>query len=150
VPEKIATENLVIALSHVTHFKRACDVHDATAVFGVIGEYSGVFAKSIKPAKGRIIKLIGDAILMTFPARQAGKALAALKDAQAEADRLLKSFDAECRVQIKVTAGRLACGMLGPPGDERYDVMGDPLNRLFLTPWADFAVSQSASELAKA
>lgn len=146
----IATEHLVVALSHVTHFKRACDVHDAAAVFRVIGEYSGVFARAIKPAKGRIIKLIGDAILMTFPAKHAAKALPALREAQAAANAVLREFDAECRVQIKVNAGRLACGMLGPPGDERYDVLGNPLNALFLTPWADFAVSPAAAELARA
>jgi hypothetical protein len=37
--------------------------------------------------------------------------------------------------------------MLGAPGEERLDVIGDALNQLFKAPWGDFDVSADVAAL---
>jgi hypothetical protein len=37
--------------------------------------------------------------------------------------------------------------MLGSPGQKRFDVVGDALNRLFKAPWGDFKVSSEIDAL---
>ena len=39
---------------------------------------------------------------------------------QARAGELWRGFDERCRVQVKVGAGTVHCGQLGPPGAERF------------------------------
>ena len=38
-------------------------------------------------------------------------------------------------------------GPLGPPGEERYDIVGDALNQLFKAPWGDFELSPEVQAL---
>jgi hypothetical protein len=49
-----------------------------------------------------------------------------------------RQFDERCCVQVKGRVGSVLTGMLGPPGEEHYDVIGDALNELFKAPWRDF------------
>jgi hypothetical protein len=58
-----------------------------------------------------------------------------------------RGFDERCRVQIKVGAGTLRCGPLGPPGAERFDIVGDALNSLFKAPWSDFSMTPDVTAL---
>ncbi len=74
-------------------------------------------------------------------------AVEALRSAQARGTSRWRAFDARCRLEVKVEAGAMVCAPLGPPGDERPDVYGDALNRLFKAPSGDFVVMPEVDAL---
>src|SRR5207247_268245 len=100
---------------------------------------------------GRVIKYLGDGALLTFPVHRARDAVSALREIQAAGSASWGEFDPRCRVQVKVGLGTVVGGMLGAPGDERFDIVGDALNRLFKAPWGetagDFVVAPEVAEL---
>ena len=80
-------------------------------------------------------------MLLTFPVDRCGEAVLALRVVQEDASELWRRFDERCRVQVKVGVGKVVCGQLGTPGEERFDIVGDALNRLFKAPWGDFELT---------
>lgn len=59
----------------------------------------------------------------------------------------MREFDERCHVQVKGPVGSVLAGMLGAPGEERFDVIGDALDQLFKAPWQDFDVSLQAGDV---
>lgn len=133
-------EQLVIAVTHVPGSTKACARRGDVAMFDTLQAYYALAADAAAAAGGRVVKPIGDGILLSFPVVRASQAVEALRVFQERATALWRAFDPECTVQVKVGAGTVRSGRLGAPGDERYDLVGDALNRLFKAPWADFVV----------
>jgi hypothetical protein len=73
--------------------------------------------------------------------------VSALQGAQRESAKLWTEFDAGCRVQLKVGAGPVIAGTMGPPDDQRFDVYGDTLNRLFKMPPEEVVISPEVQAL---
>ena len=90
---------------------------------------------------------MGDGVLVVFPLPRAKDAVDALRLLQSAATTLWSQFDARCRVQVRVGAGRLASGVMGPPGAERFDVYGTALNDLFKAPPGDFVIMPELAAL---
>jgi class 3 adenylate cyclase len=109
-------------------------------MFDTLQAYYALAADAAAAAGGRVVKPIGDGILLSFPILRASQAVEALRVFQERATALWRAFDSECSVQVKASAGAVRSGQMGAPGDERYDIVGDALNRLFKAPWADFVV----------
>ena len=107
-------------------------------MFAVLSAYYSVVADAAAAAGGRVIKVMGDSALLTFPLDRARVAVQSLHELQERATTLWRKFDDRCHVQVKVSLGSVMCGMLGAPGDERLDIVGDSLNSLFKAPWRDF------------
>ena len=140
-------EHLILAVAHVCEFTRSCaDRGDATT-FATLEEYYRLAAEAAESAGGRLVKPIGDGVLLTFPPAGATHAIEALHEFQRRATALWRGFDARCHVQVKIGAGSVVCGLLGAPGDERPDVVGSALNALFKAPWQDFAVAPEVAAL---
>lgn len=54
--------------------------------------------------------------------------------------QLWQAFDRRCRVRVKLGAGTLVRGRIGPPGEERADVYGDVLNQLYKASGEEFLI----------
>lgn len=133
-------ETLVLAVTSVNGATAACAEHGDRPSLATLLRYYAVVAAAVERADGRVVKVMGDGMLVVFPVARAGEAIATLRGAQAEANRVWASLDARCRVVVKVGAGRVLSGDFGPPGAERYDVHGDALNRIFKAPSGEFTV----------
>ena len=92
---------------------------------------------------------MGDGILLTFPPQNPSAAVGCLRMLQAKATALWQQFDNRCRMQVKVGIGRVVLGMLGPPGEQRLDIVGSELNHLFKAPWGDFEITAELARLLK-
>jgi len=141
------TERLLFAVTHVPGSTMACAARGDAAMFATLQAYYVLAAQAVAGVGGRFIKGIGDGILLTFPPDRVGAVVPALRSLQEDATTLWRGFDERCRVQVKVGAGVLHCGLLGAPGAERFDIVGDALNALFKAPWSDFHVSPDAAAL---
>ncbi|HKG94004.1 MAG TPA: hypothetical protein VKA84_18995, partial [Gemmatimonadaceae bacterium] len=124
-------EHLVLALTQVAGASAACAERGDAATVETLADYYAVLAGAAADAGGRVIKVIGDGALLVFPRARARDAVDALRDAQGRGTARWQALDPRCRVLVKVGAGPVVHAPMGPPGEERDDVYGDALNRLF-------------------
>jgi len=110
------TEELVFAIAAVDGSTRVGRTRPDLEMAAVLSEYYALAAESLSSSQGRIIKVIGDGILVVFPVSRAREAVAALRRFQSSATALWSEIDPSCRAQVKVGVGTLATGPFGPPG----------------------------------
>jgi adenylate cyclase len=97
-------------------------------VAGFLQEFYALAAAHLEAAGGQIVKLMGDAGLVIFPeegVEQGVFALAELTQA-ARAAGLERGFDVYLNVSVHF--GPVLQGTFGPPGQERFDVIGKTVN----------------------
>jgi class 3 adenylate cyclase len=140
-------EKLILALANVPESTKACADRGDAAMFATLQAYYVLAADAAAAAGGRFIKPIGSGVLLTFPPDRAATAIEVLRSFQQRGTALWREFDERCHVQVKVAAGSVMCGLLGAPGEERFDVVGTALNALFKAPWQDFAVAPEVAAL---
>jgi class 3 adenylate cyclase len=138
-------QRLLIAATRVPGSTKACTAHGDLATFATLQTYYAIAAEEAAGAGGRFVKAMGDSVLLTFPLDRTDGAVAALHHLQERATILWRQFDQRCYVQVKGRVGSVLAGMLGAPGEEHFDVVGDAVNQLFKAPWHDFDVSSNGS-----
>lgn len=139
---------LLLAVTRVPGSTLACAARGDAAMFAALEAYYAIAAQVTRDAGGRFVKAMGDTILLTFPLEHADAAVAGLSELQQRGTTMWRQFDERCCVQVKGRVGSVLTGMLGPPGEEHYDVIGDALNELFKAPWRDFDVRSNAGDVA--
>jgi class 3 adenylate cyclase len=137
----------IFVLVGVAGSSAACSTRGDLPTARVLAEYYTLVADAARPAEGRIIKVIGDGVLLTFPTARVRDAMAALRTLKRDGTRLWQRFDEGCRIQLKIGAGSVVAGQMGPPDDQRFDVYGDALNRLVKMPNDDVVISPEARAL---
>ncbi len=135
------TVELILAVTHVLSYTKACKAHGDADTFTLLSRYYAAVADAATRVDGRVIKVLGDAVLLTFPVDRCREVVETVRELQENTSEMWQRFDDDCRVQVKVGVGAVVCGDLGPPGDERFDIVGDALNRLFKAPWGDFELT---------
>jgi class 3 adenylate cyclase len=134
-------QRLLIAATRVPGSTKACAANGDLATFATLEAYYAIAAEEAVSAGGRFVKAMGDGVLLIFPLDGTDGAVTALHHLQERATIVWRQFDSRCYVQVKGRVGSVLAGMLGPPGEERFDVVGDAVNQLFKAPWQDFDVS---------
>lgn len=140
-------KRMLFAVSQVPGSTKACAARGDSEFFDTLQEYYSLAARTAESAGGRFIKPIGDGVLISFPEDQAAAAIQALRAFQERGTELWRSLDKRCYVQVKVGAGIVQCGLMGAPGAERFDLVGNALNALFKAPWSDFHISPDVAAL---
>src|SRR6185295_8165401 len=133
-PHMISETELVFAISSVAGSTAACATHGNIAALAMSSKYYELGFSLTKKAGGKVVKVLGDGMLMSFPVDRAKEAVAVLKELQNQGTEMWQAYDARCRVQVKASYGRLLVTKVGPPGDERDDLFGHALNMLFKLP----------------
>jgi class 3 adenylate cyclase len=137
---------LLIAVSDLTAFTRSvAAMGDAVRLFRLMDEYAEFVGDLVAASGGTVVKFIGDAVLMTWPAEQADAAVRALFRLRDEGDAwwAARGLPA-CRHGIKAHVGSVARGHLGVRGDKRPDVLGEAVNGCFLLKGHGLVVSPQA------
>jgi adenylate cyclase len=138
---------VVLALADVTGFALACRNRTDLETFRLLDRLYEMAGAAAEAAGGKLVKPMGDAVLMVFPVEQARPAVAALQDLKQKADACWFEICPGSRLQIKAHAGPVTCGLMGAAGDKRFDVIGRTVNDLFLRPREEFAVSPALRQL---
>lgn len=141
------TVDVVFAVLSVAGATAACATHGDAATVDTLTTYYSLVDETIERAGGRVIKVMGDGVIVTFPVSRARDVIEILRLLQEVATKRWQLFDPRCRLQVKVGAGTLISGLLGPPGRERDDLYGDALNQLFKLPSDDFVLSPAMKRL---
>lgn len=132
---------LVFSVVSVAGATAACATHGDAATVDQLNRYYTLAAALVRVAEGVVVKVMGDGLVITFPGDRAAEAVRALRELREQANEQWQRFDSRCRVEVKVGYGPLVVCALGPRGEERPDVYGDALNRLFKQRSADFLVT---------
>jgi class 3 adenylate cyclase len=85
-------------------------------------------AERLRPAGARVVKFMGDAGLAVFPKESAEGAIFALADFARDAREMAREFGLDTWLNVSVHVGPVLVGSFGPPGDERFDVIGKTVN----------------------
>ncbi len=116
----LRTENLVIVLTDIVGYTEASEQKSRRESEEFLGNYSAILLPIIKRFKGRLIKTIGDALLMVFKSPTDAMICAmAMQDALFEYNRPIPS---EKQIHIRVAAS------LGEVRVVKEDIFGDPVN----------------------
>lgn len=132
---------LVFSVVSVAGATAACAAKGDAPTVEQLRRFYTLAASVVRQADGRVVKVIGDGVIISFPARRAKEAVRALHVLQDDGNEQWKRFDDRCRVQVRAGYGEVFAGALGPAGDERPDIYGDALNRLFKQPAGDFVIT---------
>lgn len=124
---------MVVAGVDVTGFAQVCEGRPDIEIFDTLHEYYECVGKVVSGAGGRIVKFIGDAVLIVFPEQQAVLAASILTDLKQVVQPIWSRVDDGCRVRMKAHIGTVVCGPIGP--DTTFDVIGKVVNELFQMPW---------------
>ena len=85
-------------------------------------------ADRIAPAGGRIVKFMGDAGLAVFGPEAGERVIFALADLARDARAAAGRHGLDAYLNVSVHVGPVLAGAFGPPGAERYDVIGKTVN----------------------
>ena len=91
-------------------------------------EFYALAARHLEPASARIVKFMGDAGLAAFPEESAEAVIFALCAFAKEARQCARTFDLDAHLNVSAHVGPVVSGTFGPPGSERFDVIGKTVN----------------------
>jgi adenylate cyclase len=110
----------------------------------VIDGYYQLIAAQVAASGGRVVKYIGDGVLVVFDASEADRGVAALLDAKLAIDRYFEGHGWPCRATVKAHVGTAIAGPYGPPDDRRFDVIGKAVNTAAMLDASGVALSVEA------
>ena len=99
---------------------------------------------------GHLVKMMGDAGMFIFPADDPDHVVNSLQAMKRNCDIWLADRGYPDVIAVRIQLGPVACGRVGSPGDERFDVYGETVNRAAMMQGRSFAVGASLFDLLEA
>lgn len=128
LPADCETQTLGVAFFDLSRMPEWTSPAEDARVASFLQAFYGVAAKHLKPAGGRIVKFMGDAGLVVFPEESVERVVFALSDFVREARSRALEAGLDAYLNVNVHVGPVLAGTFGPPGDERFDVIGKTVN----------------------
>jgi adenylate cyclase len=123
-----APEPLLIAFVDLTRFSVQSQRTADEEIARVLDTYYELVAGTVQAAGGKLVKFMGDAALIVFPAAGVDRGVDGLLALKESVDHLMAQRGWECRLIAKVHFGAVVAGPFGAKGDKRYDVIGRAVN----------------------
>lgn len=120
--------DLFVAFFDLTGFTAFARQHDSRSVFDTLAGWYRLVGTSVEHAGGHVVKFMGDAGIAVFDADGVDAAVAALRRAQDDGDGFLAGRGFRAHAVIRGHVGPVTCGPMGPPGWQRFDVIGETVN----------------------
>ena len=136
--------SLLVAFIDLAGFElQSTRVADEEIADVIDGYYQRVAAR-VAEAGGRVVKYMGDGVLVVFDAGDTDRGVEALLDVKQLVDRYLEGRGWPCHVTVKAHVGTAIAGPYGPPGDRRFDVIGKAVNTAAMLDASGVALSVEA------
>lgn len=133
---------LLVAFCDLTNFARvAAPSFTDEGLYSFLDSYYEFTGKIIEEAGGMVIKFIGDAALIIFPADKIDAGVIALRQLREEGDQWMRDRNLPCRNILKMHFGTVAAGKVGTKDNKRPDVLGQTVNIAAMTPSKGFAMT---------
>ena len=132
---------LLVGFYDLTGYTRLAEATEPRPLLDLMAGFFALTGGIVQQAGGCLIKTIGDAGLVAFPAELADAGVRALQAVQAEGRDWLGARGFTSRVIVKLHLGPVALGRVGSPGEEILDVCGKTVNVAASLPNAGLALS---------
>jgi class 3 adenylate cyclase len=119
---------LVVVFTDVTGFVKEFQNRTNREMFDLMSQFYELIGNEVEASRGKVVKFIGDAALLVYPEEHAERAVEALQQLKATADKWLKAHGLRGEFRIRAHMGPVVCGLLGTAGEKRFDVLGDTVN----------------------
>jgi adenylate cyclase len=124
---RIETPLLVVFVDLTRFGVQSHRVDDVTLADTLDGYYEQVGA-AVRAAGGRVVKFMGDGILIVFEEDKVDRGVAMLLDLKEAVDDWMARRSWECRLVAKAHFGPVVAGPFGEADGKRYDVAGKTVN----------------------
>ena len=128
LPPDCRTETVGITFFDLSRFAEWSTADDDKRVAGFLQRFYVLAAECLEPAGCRIVKYTGDAGLAVFPRESAEDAIFALCKLADRARQVGREVGLDTYLNVNVHVGPVISGSFGPPGAERFDVIGKAVN----------------------
>jgi class 3 adenylate cyclase len=140
----ISTIQGLVACSDLTGYAKFAASRSDEEMFQLLSDYYEFVGDIIAPASGKVIKFMGDAVLMLFPDLATDAGVRALFDMQNKGDQFLSDHQAPCQHHIRAHFGSLCFGEIGTRRDKRSDIFGSAVNTVFTLKTRGLAITPEA------
>ena len=123
-----AERELLIGFYDLTGYMRFAETAEPQRLLDMMSGYFALTGQIVKDAGGRLIKTLGDAGLVAFPAEAVEAGVLACRSVQAKGSAWLAERGYKSHVVVKLHIGPVAIGRVGSPGEEVLDVYGKTVN----------------------
>jgi adenylate cyclase len=120
--------DVLVAFSDLSAFTRVVQDLGEGEAFALMAEYYELVGDIVASGGGKVVKFIGDAALLVFPADGVDAGVLVLRALKEQGDQFFASRDKPCRHVIKVHFGPVCCGPIGTRDDKRFDLFGQAVN----------------------
>ncbi len=137
----VVQEQIVAFADLGGYHRHVCSKLSPEGMFAFLSEYYSTAQVALGGSDGRIVKFIGDAILMVFPPSDPIRVVTVLRKLKTSIDAFLAQGSFEARFRLKAHLGMVASGKIGVGELERFDVCGLAVNEAALLPDGEWVLS---------
>ena len=127
IHEPIETE-LLVGFYDLTGFARFCRGEHERRILDLMSAYFDLTGRIIEDANGVLVKTIGDAGLAAFPHTEVDRGVLAFCSVKSAGDSWLAEQGVKSAARVKLNYGPVACGLVGAPGRQKFDIYGHTVN----------------------
>jgi len=128
LPRDARAETLGVAFFDLSRFAEWTTSDEDQRVASFLQEFYCLAAEHVQPAGGRIVKFMGDAGLVVFSTESAEDVILAFCAFVTQARDCAAKLGLDAHVNVNIHIGPVISGTFGPPGLERFDVIGKTVN----------------------
>jgi class 3 adenylate cyclase len=147
VPIEYEERTLLVAFADLANYVKLTESWTNGETFTTIAEFAEIVGNLVGDAGGKVIKIIGDAALITFEDSEVVDGVEVLRSLKVEIDRWLKSRGFGSELLIRAHVGRVAVGKIGPRNDKRLDVIGRVVNETAKLKRGPFVTTSQLDEI---
>lgn len=137
-------QRLVICFIDLSGFARDAEHREDAHIAEILDAYYELVGTHVSAAGGRVVKVIGDGALLAFPVERVDDGVDAVLSLRRDVDAMLSKRGWMSCLVAKVHVGDVVCGLFGPAGDKRFDVIGTEVNATARLPTRQVALSVEA------
>jgi class 3 adenylate cyclase len=134
-------QELLIGFYDLKGYGRQAEATEPLPLLELMSGFFALTGRIVSDAGGRLIKTMGDAGLVAYPAASVDAGVRALQSLQTEGRDWLAARGWRSRVVVKLHLGPVAVGRVGSPGEEIIDVQGKTVNVAASLPSTGLAMS---------
>jgi adenylate cyclase len=128
MPETRSETALLVVFVDLTRFAAQSRRVDDVELADTIDAYYEQVGASVRDAGGRVVKYVGDGVLIVFEEEHVDRGVEMLLALKDSVDQTMARRGWECRLVVKAHFGTAIAGPFGLQGDKHHDVIGKTVN----------------------
>ena len=141
---------LILAVLDIDEFWKMSKSLEPQETFELLNSYFEMVGRLVSETGGETIKVMGDAILIVYPAEHPRPTVGTLRNLVLRSQELLQEAGYARSVTLRAHIGKAYMGHLGPIHRKCLDVVGNSVNQLFALSGRGFILSPDLEQLMEA